>query len=268
MNWKSMKSWKGLTALALMLVALSGCSKLKARDELNQGVASYRAAKYDDAIKHFMVAIEADPELLNARLYLATAYANQYVPGLDVEKNVQVAETAIAEFQKVLDADPNNSGSVGGIASLYFQMKRLDEAKEYYKRWISLEPENAEAHYSVGVINWTQTYQPRMVARNGMKLKPEEPIKDAKAREALAERNTPLIDEGMDMLNKAMNLRPDYDDAMAYVNLFYREKADLVATPAEREEFLKTADEWIAKSLAIKKKRQAEEAAKESSESS
>jgi hypothetical protein len=29
------------------------------------------------------------------------------------------------------------------------------------------------------------------------------------------------------MFKKAINLRPDYDDAMAYRNLMYREKADV-----------------------------------------
>jgi hypothetical protein len=42
---------------------------------------------------------------------------------------------------------------------------------------------------------------------------------------------------------------------MAYLNLLYREKADLVETPAEREELLKTADSWMDKSMEIKKAR-------------
>src|SRR4029077_20016716 len=108
-----------------------------------------------------------------------------------------------------------------GIANLYFQMKRMNEAKDYYKKQIALDPSNAESYYSEGVIDWTQTYQPRMELKARLKLKPDEPIKDAKERAALAEKSMPLIDEGMAALNKAMEMRSDYDDAMAYLNLLY-----------------------------------------------
>jgi len=129
----------------------------------------------------------------------------------------------------------------------------MDEAKEFYKKQIGLDPNSPEAYYSVGVIDWTLTYQPRMLLKTRLNLKPEDPIRDAKERQALAERNLPLIEEGMGMLNQAMQLRQDYDDAMAYLNLLYREQADLAETPAEREELLKTADSWMDRSMAIKK---------------
>ena len=250
------RNWRTIGAVSLgicMLLVSSGCQKLKARDELNKGIAEYKAEKYPAAVEHFKFAVELDPELPTARLYLATAYANQYVPGSQSEVNLQIAEQAISEFQKVLEMEPNNLNSISGIASLYFQMKRWDDAKEFYKKQIALDPENPEPYYSIGVINWTQTYQPRMVVRTRLNLKQEDPIRDARERQALAERNQPLVDEGMEMLNRAMQLRQDYDDAMAYLNLLYREQADLRDEPAAREEDLKTADSWMDKSLEIKK---------------
>jgi len=259
-----LSKWSVGAAFALgicVLLVSSGCQKLQARDELNKGVAAYKDAKYQLAVDHFKQAVELDPTLTTARLYLATAYASQYVPGSQTDENMRIGEQAIAEFQKVLEGDPNNLPSVAGIASLLFQMKRLDEAKEFYKKQIALEPNNPEPYYSVGVIDWTMTYQPRMVLKARLNIKPDEPIKDAKERQALAEKNGPLIDEGMEMLNKAISLRPDYDDAMAYLNLLYRERADLVDSPADREENLKMADMWIDKTMQIKK-RKAEEAAK------
>ena len=78
-----------LTLLAVLLVLFSatGCSKLKARDQLNKGVQSYKNAKYEEAIEHFKNAVALDPSLINARLYLATAYAQQYIPGADSPEN-------------------------------------------------------------------------------------------------------------------------------------------------------------------------------------
>ena len=41
---------------------------------------------------------------------------------------------------------------------------------------------------------------------------------------------------------------------MAYLNLMYREKADLACeNPAERAELLKQADYWVDKTMAVKK---------------
>ena len=126
-----------LTLLAILLVLFSavGCSKLKARDQLNKGVNAYRNAKYEEAIEHFKNAVAMDPSLINARLYLATAYAQQYIPGADSPENNRYAEQAIDVFKGVLDLHPPKEQevhSLKGIASLYFNMKKFDLAKDYY----------------------------------------------------------------------------------------------------------------------------------------
>ena len=70
-----------LCGALLLALAACGCSRLKARDHLNKGVQDYRNAQFQLAIMHFKEAVRLDPTLLNARLYLATAYAQQFVPG-------------------------------------------------------------------------------------------------------------------------------------------------------------------------------------------
>ncbi len=98
-----------------------------------------------------------------------------------------------------------------------------------------------------------------MEERAKLGLKPEEPLniknKDQKkACDELQTKNSANIQDGIDVLNKALQLRPDYDDAMAYMNLMYREKADLECDdPAARAADLKTADEWVDKTMATKK---------------
>ena len=83
------KSGRVLTVLMVLLALFStiGCSKLRARDQLNKGVQSYKNAKYEEAIEHFKNAVDLDPSLVTARLYLATAYAQQYIPGADSPDN-------------------------------------------------------------------------------------------------------------------------------------------------------------------------------------
>src|SRR3989475_3891231 len=243
-----------LVAVALTLFSAAGCNKLRARDHLNKGVQSYKNAKYEEAIAHFQRAVSLDPGLLNARLYLATAFAQQYIPGADTEDNNRMAQQAIDQYKEVLERDHKNINSVKGIAYLYLQMKKFDEAKQYYRKASELDPNDPEAYYSIGVIDWTQSYQPRMEERAKLGLKPEEPLKDKKVCAMLRQKVTDVIQDGIAMLEKALQLRPDYDDAMAYMNRFDRQRADLQCdNPAARAADLKTADEWVDKTMAIKK---------------
>jgi tetratricopeptide (TPR) repeat protein len=259
------KSIRLLTLAAAMLAIVTsvGCGKLRARDQLNKGVTAYKNAKYEEAIDHFQQSVALDPSLINAKMYLATAYAQQYIPGADTPDNNKMAEQAIEQYQKVLDtsgvARDQKVNSAKGIAYLYLNMKKFDDAKKYYRMAGDLDPNDPEPYYSVGVIDWTACYQPRMEERAKLGMKPDEELnpknKDQKkVCEELNTKNMPIITEGIDSLNKAIQLRPDYDDAMAYLNLMYREKADVECDDLnQRQEDLKTADSWVDKTLATKK---------------
>ena len=250
-----------LIAVGLALVSAVGCSKLRARDQLNKGVQSYKNAKYEEAIDHFQKAVALDPGLLNARLYLATAYAQQYIPGAETEDNNRMGQQAIEEYKTVLEHHPAREqkiNSTKGIAYLYLQMKKFEDAKTYYRKAVELDPNDPESYYSVAVIDWTQSYQPRMEERAKNGLKPEEWLMKDKGNkkvcEMLREKNADVIKDGITMLETALKLRPDYDDAMAYMNLLYRERADLQCDEAAAHAAdLKTADEWVDKTMAVKK---------------
>jgi hypothetical protein len=251
-----------LAGLTLALFSSVGCNKLRARDQLNKGVESYKNSHYEQAIDHFQQAVQLDPGLINARMYLATAFVSQYIPGVDSPDNLRTADQAIEQYQKVIDANPSREQKVNsakGIAYLYLNEKKWDDAKKYYRMASELDPNDPEPYYSIGVIDWTACYQPRMEERAKLGMKPEENLnpknKDQKkACEDLKVKNGPTIQEGMDSLNKAIELRPDYDDAMAYMNLMYRERADIECDDlAARAEDLKTADNWVDKTLATKK---------------
>jgi len=251
-----------LAAAALALLFSVGCNKLRARDQLNKGVESYKNSHYEQAIDHFQQAVQLDPSLINARMYLATAFVSQYIPGVDSPDNIHTAEQAIEEYSKVIDANPSRDQKVNsakGIAYLYLNMKKWDDAKKYYRMASELDPNDPEPYYSIGVIDWTACYQPRMEERAKLGLKPEESLnpknKDQKkVCDELKVKNGPAIQEGIDSLKKAIDLRPDYDDAMAYMNLMFRERADVECDDlAARAEDQKTADSWVDKTLATKK---------------
>ncbi|HSB74926.1 MAG TPA: tetratricopeptide repeat protein [Terriglobales bacterium] len=249
--------------LAVLLMGATGCNVLKARSALNKGVQAYKNAKYDQAIDFFKQAVDLDPKLVNARLYLATAYAQQFVPGVDSPDNNKNAEAAIDQYQQVLNLQPAREqqiNSLKGIAYLYLQMKKFDQAKQYYSKAIQIDPNDAELYYSIAVIDWTQVYQPRMQLWAEQGLKPTEELKSAKACEKLKADNEAKVDEGLQMLDKAVKMRPEYPDAMAYLNLLYREKAHIDCNdPETRQADMKTADNWVEKSISTRKELEAKQ---------
>ena len=245
-------------AVAAMTIATTGCNKLRARDQLNKGVQAYKASHFEEAVDHFQKATALDPSLDVARLYLATAYVAQYVPGSDVKENLDMANGAIDQFKQVLESQKNDRSvqvlATKGLGSLYFNMKQFDKAKEYDKKAIDLDPNDPENYYSVAVIDWTQSYVPRQEERNKLCLKPTDPLKDPKVCAKVHDMNWDRVQDGITMLQKAIDLRKDYDDAMAYLNLMYRERADIQCDdPSARDADLKTADDWVDKTMATKK---------------
>jgi tetratricopeptide (TPR) repeat protein len=244
-------------AALLALMGLTGCNKLKARDQLNKGVQAYKSARYEEAIEHFKNAVELDDSLTNARLYLATAYAQQYVPGMDTPENNRNADMAIQEFQKILDSSPNREQqihSLKGIASLYFNQKKFDQAAEYHRKVIQLDPNDPETYYSIAVIDWTEAYQEDQKERAGVGVRPDAQLKDKKVCAELKTKNAEKVEDGINDLQKAIQIRPDYDDAMAYINLLYRQRAEYECDDQSAYDAdIKTANEWVDKTIATKK---------------
>jgi len=255
-------------ALLLLTAGLSGCNKLKARDLLNKGVAAYKNGQYDTAIEDFKQAKELDPGLMNARLYLATAYASQYIPGAPSEQNVRLGTQAVNEFKEVLQIDPNNLSAIDGIGSILFQMagtpydpKKFEESKSYHQKHIELKPNDPEPYYWIGVIDWTLAFRANGELRAAYnrehvnkQVRDTDPLPPA-LRNEYTGKFGPLVEEGIADLQKAIQIRPDYDDAMAYLNLLYRRKADMVESADERAALLKQADDLVDKVKEIKQKR-------------
>ena len=257
-----------LVALLILVGGGSGCSKLKARDQLNKGVADFKNGQYDSAIEHFKQAKEADPALMNARLYLATAYASQYIPGAPSAENQARGNQAVAEFKEVLDIDPNNLSATDGVGSILFQMagtpfdaKKFEESKTYHQRHIQLKSQDPDPYYWIAVIDWTIAYRTNGELRleynkNNLKkqVKDTDPLPASMRGEYVAKCGA-LVDEGVSDLQKSIELKPDYDDAMGYLSLLYRRKADMVETADERASLEKQADDLLDKIKEIKQKR-------------
>jgi tetratricopeptide (TPR) repeat protein len=224
--------------------------------ELEQGVQAYKEARYEEAIQYFQGAVALDPQNKVAHSYLANSYAQLYIPGVDTPENLQVAQAAIEQYHIMLELDPKSGEAIKGIAYIDLQMKKFEEAKKYYAKAIELSPNDPEAYYTIGVIDWTQVYQPRMELRAKLGLPPDEPLINAAECWQLRSANQDGVKDGIEMLTEALKLRPDYDDAMAYMNLMYRERADIQCNDDKAYKAdVKTADKWVDLTMATKKQK-------------
>ncbi len=254
------------TVTLALLAFASGCEKLKARDALNKGVQAYKATKYEEAAKKFQEAIEYDSTFEVARLYLATSFMSQWIPGADSPENKALAQKAEDQFKVVLEKDPKNKLAIESIASMRYnqanaftsledKLRVMDDAKTWYGKLIEVDPNNAKAYYSLGVIAWSKWYPQYKQAREkaGMKQEDPGPIKDKKIREELKANYSDLVAEGIKNLDMAVDKDKEYDDAMAYLNLLIRERADLAENPDDYKKDIATADNWVQKALEAKK---------------
>ncbi len=268
-----MKSKIVILGIGLLLVFGTGCDKLRSRDKINRGIAAYKGAKYADAVELFKQAVALDASNVNGRLYLATAYMSQYIPGAESPENMQLAKQAKEEFSKVLESHPKDTTALASLASLCYQqaqgmpdldakIKKLDEAKEWYLKLIDADPQSKEAFYSLAVIDWVKWYAAWMKARADLGMKPEEsgPLKDKKVKADLKERYSAVIEDGIKNLDQALKLDANYDDAMAYMNLLIRERADLDDSADQYKKDVEVADNWVQKALDTKKQKAAKAA--------
>lgn len=251
-----MKSRKLLIVLVAIVLGsgLAGCTfynKLQARDHLNKGVEAYTAKNFDAAAEEFKTAVQLDPSLIDAYLYLAAAYRAQFVPQVPTPENLRKGQEAIASFQKVLELDPKSVNAMANIADIYRNMNEPDQAKDWYRKLMDVQEDDSQALYGIATINYN--------------IVDEKTGKDGEnvpnlTEEEKAETNR-MADEAIASLKQALDINPDYTDAMEYLNLLYREKAELAENEEEKTQWEKEADKLALE--ALNKKRELERRAEQ-----
>jgi tetratricopeptide (TPR) repeat protein len=244
-------------ALLVLLGTSTGCDKLKSRDQINKGVAAFKNAQYEEAVSNFQTAVKLDPSSDNAKLYLATAYAYQVVPNLLTPENLAFAQKALDGFNAVLAKDPTDLTALKQVASIDRNIQKFDEAKAYELKVIKEAPDDPEAYYIVGFVDWTLAYKNAVAVLGADGLTDDGSGNKKMTKGACAKMqaaNTSLTSEGLKFLNKAVDLNPTYDDAMQYIQLTYRRMADLeCGNDAARKADMAQADLWSNKAMGARK---------------
>ena len=193
------------------------------RAAFNAGIAALRAKNYDEAIQQFQIAAEKDPAqpIIFGNLAQALSGAKKY-------------DESLAFIDRRLKEMPNEAPKLAKYrVTILTQAGRLDQAAQLASQLQGQE--KAEALYSIGVSAWDKAYRDPSISL-------EERVK--------------IVDMGLQALKQALDVKPDYFEAMAYYSLLFREKAKAELDGAKRLEYTATADEWLKKAVELRKKSQ------------
>jgi TonB family protein len=228
-----------------------------ARDEANKGIDAFKNGHFEEAVEHFQRAVELDPDSTLARSYLGFALSQNVIPGLNTPENLKTAQEAIDAYTQVLVGAPHNANAMRQIAGIYFSIGKLEDAKAWQKKVLSEDAQDADAAYTIGVIDWIEARRNVMAA-----MTPAGIFDDgqgnvhapAEVMAAINAKNAPLVEEGVKYLDNALQQQPYYEDAMEYLNLTYRLKANLDRDNEQaRQKDLSTADAWRQKAVETRK---------------
>ena len=258
----------GSAALLLILTGATGCSKLKARDQLVKGIQEFKAGHYETAIDHFQQSVALDPSYPNAKTYLATAYSYQVQPNNNTPQNLAIAQKAINGFNEVLQTNPNDADAWRQLASIHRNIMQFDQSRSDDLKVIQIDPKDSEANYAVGVVDFQKA------DKNSQDLLKANKITDdlkgnakipPKVCQQMAQQNSALLDSSLQYLNRAVDLHPNYDAAMQYLNLDWRRKADIeCGNDTARKADIAKADDWIQRAMGARKANEAEKEKKAS----
>jgi tetratricopeptide (TPR) repeat protein len=244
---------------ALLLVAsLHFCvAQSPADNQLDLGVAAYKAARYQEAITYLQKAVDLNPHSSIARLYLGSSLAAMVATGSQSPENLKLADRAIAELTQYLQIHSNDVATMKQIAGIQYSVGRLESARDWEKKVIGLAQSDPDAPYMIGVIDWTEAHENAVKALSAAGLTDDQKGNNSAPHEvldSLRTQNSALIDEAIKSLQRAIELQPGNTDAMAYLNLVYLRKADLDSNdPDAQQQDFKNAGDWGQKSTAAHK---------------
>jgi len=273
----------GLAAGAALILLASGCgevnlvNRIQARLQLKEGNLKYLDGDYNSAISHYDQAIDLVPTL--ARAYLNRAYSNvaMFRTIDDFDKRQQLAGAAVESFKgylRLMDQTgidlgssppsrdrieqhiltlyldsqqqqaaveflearlakkPRDIPTIQMLGNIYADRGDVENAVRWHRRRIEMEPDNAEAYYALGVFAWQVSYYNKAMD---------------------PEKRAPVVDEGLQAMLKAVELRSEYFEALTYINLLYREKAKYAEKKAEQKEYEDLAKQYLDRALEVRK---------------
>lgn len=252
-----------LPVAALLVLPLAGCGKIQARAELKKGNSYYTQEQYSKALDYYKRGLELDPDATFAWRSVGYSALALYRPGDNDPKNQQYATTAIDAFEKYLAENPDDTKIEDYLMATYVNAEKYNEAISFIDRRIQERPAEAAKLEQARVNILTKADRLDEAFKMADKLQGEDKAKTLYAIGSTAwdkvyhdpgkldaDGKTRLINLGLQALQQALALDPNYVEAMVYNGLLYREKSKLDIDGAQRLADETTAHDWTEKAKA------------------
>ncbi|MEO8033571.1 MAG: tetratricopeptide repeat protein [Acidobacteriota bacterium] len=265
------------TALILSLFSFGCVEKIKARMEIKAGNDAYEKENYAEALQHYVKARQVDSSFADLTRMVGYSEIGLYVPDDKTPKNEQHADAAIRELNAYLKKRPDDRIARDALINMYLNANRNSQAIDYFRSYLNEHPADLEAVKSIATLyskagdfneslNWYQkitlldSKNPESFYIYGVvcyeKVAKNPPPELAQKLE--------IIDKGKGALQHAIDMKTDYFEAMAYLNLLWRQQAVLETDPLKAQEDVKQADTIRLRAMEIIKARKAAAGSKKS----
>ncbi len=189
-------------------------------------VAAYGVDKLNDPAKAEPVLqkmIQQDPSDPANYFALAKLYedAGAYEP----------AEQMLLKAKEAKPADP---AVYMQLAGYYNRQGEFDKTIAALQERASKEPNNPEAYYTISTFYWDKAFR-------------DNRLKEAEKKD--------FVNKGIQAVDHALQIKPDYAEAMVYKGLLLRLEANLEKDPAKQQALLKEADAVRDKAQELRKQK-------------
>jgi tetratricopeptide (TPR) repeat protein len=191
-------------------------------------VAAYGADKLNDPAK-------AEP-VVQKMIQLEPGEPANYFALAKIYEDAGAYEEAEKVLQQAKEAKPTDPAVYMTLAGYYNRQGHFEKTIEALEERAAKEPNNPEAFYTIATYYWDEAYR------------------DFKLKEA---EKRAFVGKGVEAVDHALQIKPDYMEALVYKNLLLRLQANLEKDPAKQQQLIKDADKLRDKAQELRKQKAA-----------
>jgi len=202
--------------------------KLLGRRSLEYLVASYGAEKLNDPAK-------AEP-VVQRMIQLEPGEPANYFALAKIYEDAGAYDEAEKMLIMAKAAKPNDPAVYMTLAGYYNRQGHFDKTIEALEERASKEPNNPEAFYTIATYYWDEAYRDFKLKENEKKA---------------------YVQKGIEAVDHALQIKPDYMEALVYKNLLLRLQANMEKDPSKQQALIKQADQLRDKAQELRKQKAA-----------
>jgi tetratricopeptide (TPR) repeat protein len=214
------------TAAEKLATAPTKAEKDLGKLSLKYLVASYGAEKLNDPAR-------AEP-VVQRMIQLEPGEPENYFALAKIYEDAGAYENAEDILLKAKEARPTDPAVYMTLAGYYNRQGQFDKTITQLEERASRDPKNPEAHYTIATFYWDEAFR-------------DARLKENEKRE--------YVDKGVSEIDKALEIKPDYIEALVYKGLLLRLRANTIKDPKEQQDLLKEATRLRDKAEELRKKK-------------